>query len=68
MNHASHSTNHNTHTNPCYYYPLVFWTKEDIDAAPLSIEADIPLTYFGPVPSAVQKELVDPLQLLNAIP
>ena len=67
MNRSSHSTNHNTHTNPyCYYYPLVFWTKEDIAPAPPSIGANIPLTYFAPAPSAVQKELVDPLQLLRS--
>jgi len=41
-------------TNPCYYYPLVFWTKDGIaPLCPLSIEADIPLTYFGPALSAV---------------
>lgn len=34
--------------------------------APPSIGADIPLVYFGPAPSSVQKELVGPIQLLKA--
>jgi hypothetical protein len=34
--------------------------------APGSIGADIPLVYFGPSPSQVQKELVGPLQLLKS--
>nr|MDQ3852895.1 hypothetical protein [Thermoproteota archaeon] len=38
----------------------------DIAPAPPSIGADIPLTYFGPAPSTVQKELVGPLQLLRS--
>ena len=33
---------------------------------PPSIGADVPLTYFGPSPSQVQKELVGPLQLLRS--
>jgi hypothetical protein len=33
---------------------------DDIAPAPASIGADIPLTYFGPAPSTVQKELVGP--------
>jgi hypothetical protein len=40
--------------------------EEDIAPAPPSIGADIPLTYFGPAPSTVQKELVGPLQLLRS--
>lgn len=38
----------------------------EIQPAPASIGADVPLTYFGPAPSAVQKELIGPLQLLTA--
>jgi hypothetical protein len=34
--------------------------------APASIGADIPLTYFGPPPSAVQPELIGPVQLLKS--
>ncbi len=34
--------------------------------APASIGADVPLTYFGPPPSEVQKELVGPVELLRA--
>src|SRR5919108_3893043 len=39
---------------------------DDVAPAPPSIGADIPLTYFGPAPSTVQKELVGPLQLLRS--
>ncbi|HEY6756124.1 MAG TPA: hypothetical protein VI037_01915 [Nitrososphaera sp.] len=38
----------------------------DIAPAPPSIGANVPLTYFGPAPSTVQKELVGPLQLLRS--
>jgi hypothetical protein len=38
--------------------------QEVIVPDPAYIGADISLTSFGPAPSAVQKELVDPLQLL----
>lgn len=34
--------------------------------APPSIGADVPLTYFGPAPSSVQKELIGPYQLLKS--
>jgi hypothetical protein len=34
--------------------------------APPSIGADVPLTYFGPAPSQVQKELIGPYQLLKS--
>ena len=37
-----------------------------ITPPPPSIGADVPLTYFGPSPSQVQKELVGPLQLLRS--
>ena len=40
--------------------------EDDIAPSPPSIGADIPLTYFGPAPSTVQKELVGPLQLLRS--
>jgi hypothetical protein len=39
---------------------------DDVAPAPPSIGADIPLTYFGPAPSSVQKELIGPFQLLKA--
>ncbi len=39
---------------------------DDVAPAPPSIGADIPLTYFGPAPSDVQKELIGPHQLLKA--
>lgn len=38
----------------------------DIAPAPASIGADIPLTYFGPAPSNVQRELIGPFQLLKS--
>jgi hypothetical protein len=43
-----------------------FAQEDDIAPSPPSIGADIPLTYFGPAPSTVQKELVGPLQLLRS--
>jgi hypothetical protein len=43
-----------------------FGQEDDIAPSPPSIGADIPLTYFGPAPSTVQKELVGPLQLLRS--
>jgi hypothetical protein len=39
---------------------------DDIAPAPPSIGANVPLTYFGPAPSTVQKEPVGPLQLLRS--
>jgi hypothetical protein len=38
----------------------------DVAPAPPSIGASVPLTYFGPAPSMVQRELVGPYQLLKA--
>lgn len=38
----------------------------DVAPAPPSIGADIPLTYFGPAPAEVQKELIGPFKLLKA--
>ncbi len=40
--------------------------NDDVAPAPPSIGADIPLTYFGPAPSDVQKELIGPYQLLKS--
>lgn len=39
---------------------------DEITAAPPSIGADVPVTYFGPTPSSVQRELVGPFQNLKA--
>ena len=39
---------------------------DEVQPAPPSIGADIPLTYFGPAPSTVQKELIGPYQLLRS--
>lgn len=44
----------------------VFAQDDDIQPAPASIGADIPLTYFGPAPSDVQRELIGPYQLLKS--
>jgi len=40
--------------------------ENDVAPAPASIGADIPLTYFGPAPSQVMRELIGPYQLLKA--
>lgn len=40
--------------------------SNSIAPAPPSIGADVPLTYFGPAPSTVQRELVGPYQLLKS--
>lgn len=39
---------------------------DDVAPAPPSIGADVPVTYFGPAPSQVQKELIGPFQLLKS--
>jgi hypothetical protein len=39
---------------------------DDFAPAPPSIGADIPVTYFGPPPTTVNRNLVGPLQLLTA--
>jgi hypothetical protein len=39
---------------------------DEVAPAPPSVGTDIPLTYFGPPPSEVQKELVGPVELLRA--
>jgi hypothetical protein len=46
--------------------PAVAQEDDDVAPAPPSIGADIPLTYFGPAPSTVQKELIGPHQLLRS--
>ncbi len=38
----------------------------DVAPAPPSIGAGVPLTYFRPAPSMVQRELIGPYQLLKA--
>jgi hypothetical protein len=40
--------------------------EDDVAPAPASIGSDIPLTYFGPAPSQVQRELIGPYQLLKS--
>ena len=39
---------------------------DEVAPAPASVGTDIPLTYFGPPPSEVTKELVGPVELLRA--
>ena len=38
----------------------------DVAPAPASIGADVPLTYFGPAPSQVNRDLIGPYQLLKS--
>ena len=38
----------------------------DVAPSPPSIGADVPLTYFGPAPAEVQKELIGPFKLLKS--
>ncbi len=38
----------------------------EVAPAPASVGTDIPVAYFGPPPSGVQKELVGPVQLLRS--
>jgi hypothetical protein len=38
----------------------------EVAPAPAAVGADVPVTYFGPAPSSVQKELVGPYQLLKS--
>jgi len=45
---------------------LLSFAQDEIAPAPPSIGADIPLTYFGPAPSDVQRELIGPYQLLKS--
>jgi hypothetical protein len=46
--------------------PLADGLGDDVAPAPPSIGADVPLTYFGPAPSSVQRELIGPYQLVTA--
>ena len=46
--------------------PIMIIGDDEIAPAPPSIGADVPLTYFGPAPSSVQKELIGPFQLLKS--
>lgn len=39
---------------------------DDVQPAPPSIGADVPVTYFGPAPSSVEKELIGPYQLMKS--
>ena len=39
---------------------------DEVHPAPASIGTDVPLTYFGPAPSQVQRELIGPYQLLKS--
>jgi len=39
---------------------------DEVQPAPASVGTDIPLTYFGPPPSEVNKNLVGPVELLRA--
>lgn len=39
---------------------------DDVAPAPPSVGADVPVTYFGPAPSQIQKELIGPYQLLKS--
>lgn len=39
---------------------------DEVRPAPPSIGADVPLAYFGPPPSSVDKRLLGPVQLLTA--
>ena len=46
--------------------PVLAMEDDDVAPAPPSIGADVPVTYFGPAPSDVQKELIGPHQLLKS--
>ena len=55
----------------CILFTLIFFgvsvnADDDVAPAPPSIGADVPLTYFGPAPSSVKKELIGPFQLLKS--
>lgn len=49
-----------------FFSVAVAQTDDDAVPAPPSIGADVPLTYFGPAPSEVQRELIGPYELLRA--
>lgn len=46
--------------------PLPPAEDDDVGPSPPSIGSDVPLTYFGPPPTEVNKRLIGPLQLLTA--
>ncbi len=46
--------------------PAIADDDQEIAPAPPSIGADVPVTYFGPPPSSVKRELVGPYQELKA--
>lgn len=50
----------------CAGAPAFADEDDDVAPAPPSIGADVPLTYFGPAPSDVQKELIGPHQFLKS--
>jgi hypothetical protein len=45
---------------------MLAFGQGDVAPAPPSIGTDIPVTYFGPAPSQVQRELIGPFQLLKS--
>ena len=47
-------------------FAVSFAQSDDVAPAPPSVGADVPLTYFGPSPSQVQRELIGPYQLLKS--
>jgi hypothetical protein len=49
-----------------FAFPSLADGVDDGQPSPPSIGTDIPVTYFGPSPSQVQKELIGPYQLLKA--
>jgi hypothetical protein len=46
--------------------PAAAPNDDDVQPAPPSIGADVPVTYFGPAPSSVDPRLVGPVQLLKS--
>jgi hypothetical protein len=46
--------------------PALAQDDDDVQPAPPSVGADIPLTYFGPAPSSTDPTLIGPVQLLTA--
>ncbi len=48
------------------FSPFSVLADDEVAPAPPSIGADVPLTYFGPAPSDVQKELIGPYQLMKS--
>ena len=50
----------------CFSGAVIAADTDDIQPAPPSIGADVPVTYFGPQPSAVKRELVGEYQNLKS--